>query len=176
MKSQSLTGEKCRICDAALQEIFVDLGMSPIANDYVPAEESNAMEPFYPLCVYVCDNCWLVQLPAVQSADDIFREDYAYFSSVSNSWLAHAKNYVEQMIDRFNIGPDSFVVEVASNDGYLLQYFRDRQVPVLGIEPCGNVAAAAEKVGVPSVVEFFGRDLATKLERRKREAESYCRQ
>jgi len=158
-----VTGETCRICDCDLQHVLVHLGMSPIANDYVAADKANAMEPFYPLCVYVCDQCWLVQLPAVQAADDIFREDYAYFSSVSESWLAHAKNYVDMMMDRFALGPDHSVVEVASNDGYLLQYFRDRQIPVLGIEPCGNVAAAAEKIGVPSVVEFFGRDLATKL-------------
>ncbi len=158
-----MAGEKCRICDTALEHVFVDLGMSPIANDYVAAEKANAMEPFYPLCVYVCDQCWLVQLPAVQSADDIFREDYAYFSSVSKSWLEHARIYVDKVIGRFDLGPENSVVEVASNDGYLLQYFRDRGIPVLGIEPCGNVAAAAEKIGVPSVVEFFGCELANKL-------------
>lgn len=158
-----MSGEKCRVCDTPLQHVFVDLGMSPIANDYVAAEKANAMEPFYPLCVYVCDACWLVQLPAVQSADNIFRDDYAYFSSVSKSWLDHARNYVEKATARFGIGSDHFVVEVASNDGYLLQYFREKQVPVLGIEPCANVAAAAEKIGVPSVVEFFGRELATRL-------------
>ncbi len=130
--------------------------MSPIANDYVAAGKANAMEPFYPLCVYVCDRCWLVQLPAVQAADNIFRDDYAYFSSVSKSWLAHAERYVSQTAERFGIGEDSYVVEVASNDGYLLQYFHQRGVPVLGIEPCANVAAAGEKVGVPSLVEFFG--------------------
>ena len=158
-----MTVERCRICDTTLQHVFVDLGMSPIANDYVATDKANAMEPFYPLCVYVCDSCWLVQLPAVQSADSIFREDYAYFSSVSKSWLAHAKNYVDSVSERFGIGRDHSVVEIASNDGYLLQYFRERQVPVLGIEPCGNVAAAAEKIGVPSLVEFFGRDLARRL-------------
>ena len=158
-----MTGENCRICDKALQHVFVDLGMSPIANDYVAADKANAMEPFYPLRVYVCDSCWLVQLPAAQSADNIFREDYAYFSSMSRSWLTHAKSYVDKMIDRFGIGTDHSVVEIASNDGYLLQYFHERQVPVLGIEPCGNVAEAAEKIGVPSIVEFFGVDLATKL-------------
>ena len=158
-----MTGENCRICDKSLQHVFVDLGMSPIANDYVAAEKANAMEPFYPLRVYVCDSCWLVQLPAAQSADNIFREDYAYFSSMSRSWLTHAKSYVDKVIDRFGIGTDHSVVEIASNDGYLLQYFHERQVPVLGIEPCGNVAEAAEKIGVPSIVEFFGVDLATKL-------------
>ena len=158
-----MTGENCRICDKSLQHVFVDLGMSPIANDYVAADKANAMEPFYPLRVYVCDSCWLVQLPAAQSADNIFREDYAYFSSMSRSWLTHAKSYVDKVIDRFGIGTDHSVVEIASNDGYLLQYFHERQVPVLGIEPCGNVAEAAEKIGVPSIVEFFGVDLATKL-------------
>ena len=158
-----MTGEVCRNCDAPLEHVFVDLGMSPIANDYVAVDKANAMEPFYPLCVYVCDSCWLVQLPAVQAADNIFRDDYAYFSSVSKSWLAHAERYVEQTAERFNIGPDSYVVEVASNDGYLLQYFHQRGVPVLGIEPCANVAAAGEKVGVPARVEFFGTELANTL-------------
>ena len=158
-----MTGEVCRNCDAPLEHVFVDLGMSPIANDYVAADKANAMEPFYPLCVYVCDSCWLVQLPAVQSADNIFRDDYAYFSSVSKSWLAHAERYVEKTAERFDIGADSYVVEVASNDGYLLQYFHQRGVPVLGIEPCANVAAAGEKVGVPALVEFFGADLARRL-------------
>jgi SAM-dependent methyltransferase len=137
--------------------------MSPIANDYVAVDKANAMEPFYPLRVFVCSSCWLVQLPAVQAADDIFRDDYAYFSSVSQSWLDHARNYVDLVSDRFRLGPDSFVVEVASNDGYLLQYFRNKKVPVLGIEPCASVAAAAEEKGVPSLVEFFGRDLARQV-------------
>ena len=158
-----MSNEKCRLCDAGLAHVFVDLGMSPIANDYVPVESANAMEPFYPLRVYVCDQCWLVQLPAAQSADNIFRDDYAYFSSVSKSWLEHARKYVDKVSERFSIGPDHFVVEVASNDGYLLQYFKDRQVPVLGIEPCGNVAKAAEGIGIPTVTEFFGRDLAARL-------------
>jgi len=163
-----VSGEKCRVCDKELQHVFVDLGMSPIANDYIAADKANAMEPFYPLCVYVCDACWLVQLPAVQSADSIFRDDYAYFSSVSKSWLAHARNYVETVGERFGIGPEHSVVEVASNDGYLLQYFRERGVPVLGIEPCANVAEAAEKIGVPSIVEFFGRSLATRLAKERK--------
>ena len=155
--------EKCRVCDAELEHVFVDLGMSPIANDYIAVDKANAMEPFYPLCVYVCDSCWLVQLPAAQSADTIFRDDYAYFSSVSKSWLEHAKDYVDMVSERFNIGPGQSVVEIASNDGYLLQYFVQRNVPVLGIEPCGNVAEAAEDIGVPTIVEFFGTELASKL-------------
>lgn len=155
--------EKCRVCDSNLEHVFVDLGMSPIANDYVAADKANAMEPFYPLRVYVCDTCWLVQLPAVQTADSIFRDDYAYFSSMSKSWLAHAKNYVEMITERFAIGSQQSVVELASNDGYLLQYFVQRDVPVLGIEPCGNVAQAAEDIGVPTITEFFGTELAGKL-------------
>ena len=158
-----MTAEKCRVCDTALDHVFVDLGMSPISNDFVAADKANAMEPFYPLRVYVCHNCWLVQLPAVQSADSIFRDDYAYFSSMSKSWLAHAKSYVEMIAERFDIGADQSVVEVASNDGYLLQYFVERGVPVLGVEPCGNVAQAARDIGVETVSEFFGTDFATRL-------------
>ena len=155
--------EKCRVCDAELEHVFVDLGMSPIANDYVAADKANAVEPFYPLRVYVCDSCWLVQLPAAQSADNIFRDDYAYFSSMSKSWLDHAKNYVDMVSERFDIGPEQSVVEIASNDGYLLQYFVQRNVPALGIEPCGDVAKAAEDIGVPTITEFFGVELASKL-------------
>jgi len=165
--SAKMSGERCRVCDAELEHVFVDLGMSPIANDYVPAEKANAMEPFYPLRVYVCGRCWLVQLPAAQSADNIFRDDYAYFSSVSQSWLEHARNYVEKVIERFGIGPEQSVVEIASNDGYLLQYFKAHSVPVLGIEPCGNVAMAAENIGVPTITRFFGRELASQLAEEK---------
>lgn len=158
-----MSNEHCRLCDAELEQVFVDLGMSPIANDYVAADKANAMEPFYPLRVYVCTSCWLVQLPAAQSADNIFRDDYAYFSSVSKSWLAHARNYVEHVAKRFELDEQHSVVEVASNDGYLLQYFSERGIPVLGIEPCGNVAQAAKDIGIPTLVEFFGQDLAAKL-------------
>lgn len=153
----------CRVCGAGLNDVFVDLGMSPIANDYVASENANAMEPFYPLCVYVCTDCWLVQLPAAQSADNIFRDDYAYFSSVSRSWVEHARRYVEMMVSRFDFGPDHSVVEVASNDGYLLQFFKQREIPVLGIEPCGNVAAAAREIGIPTITRFFGKELAAEL-------------
>ena len=158
-----MTSEICRNCGAPLKHVFLDLGMSPIANDYVAINKANAMEPFFPLCVYVCNSCWLVQLPVAQSAGNIFRKDYAYFSSMSKSWLAHAEQYVEQMVDRFNIGPESYVMEIASNDGYLLQYFKKHKVPVLGIEPCANVAVAGEKIGVPARIEFFGTDLAFRL-------------
>ena len=156
-------GERCRFCDTALEQVFVDLGMSPIANDYVPAERANSMEPFYPLKVYVCHECLLVQLPAVQSADAIFRDDYAYFSSVSASWVAHARRYVDQVSERFGLDSGSRVVELASNDGYLLQHFVARGVPVLGVEPCGGVADAAIAKGIPTVKAFFGVDLAKRL-------------
>ncbi len=155
--------EECRFCGDKLKDVFVDLGMSPIANDYVPAEKMNSVEPFYPLCVYVCRECLLVQLPAVQSAGDIFRDDYAYFSSFSDSWVEHARRYVEAMTERFDIGEDDLVVELASNDGYLLQFFKEKGVPILGVEPCANVAQAAEEKGIPSVVEFFGTELAERL-------------
>lgn len=158
-----MSSETCRLCDAELKDVFVDLGMSPIANDYVAADKANAMEPFYPLCVYVCTSCWLVQLPAAQAADNIFRDDYAYFSSVSKSWLDHARRYVDQVTGRFGLDEQHSVVEVASNDGYLLQYFKKRDIPVLGIEPCGNVAQAAMDIGIPTVVEFFGEALASRL-------------
>lgn len=158
-----MSSETCRLCDAELKDVFVDLGMSPIANDYVAADKANAMEPFYPLCVYVCTRCWLVQLPAAQAADNIFRDDYAYFSSVSKSWLDHARRYVDQVTGRFGLDEQHSVVEVASNDGYLLQYFKKRDIPVLGIEPCGNVAQAAMDIGIPTVVEFFGEALASRL-------------
>jgi len=158
-----MSNEHCRLCDAELKQVFVDLGMSPIANDYVAADKANAMEPFYPLRVYVCTSCWLVQLPAAQSADNIFRDDYAYFSSVSKSWLEHARRYVEKISERFELGEQHSVVEVASNDGYLLQYFKQRDIPVLGIEPCGNVAQAAKDLGIPTLTEFFGQELASKL-------------
>jgi SAM-dependent methyltransferase len=158
-----MTGETCRICNEALDHIFVDLGMSPIANDYVPVKNRNTMEPFYPLCVYVCQSCWLVQLPPAQSADNIFRDDYAYYSSVSKSWLQHARSYVEMMISRFGLDSQCSVVEVASNDGYLLQYFRNNGVPVMGIEPCKNVADAAREIGIPTMIEFFGSKLASRL-------------
>jgi hypothetical protein len=120
------------------------------------------MEPFYPLHVYVCANCFLVQLEAYVSPEHIFT-DYAYFSSYSDSWLAHAKRYTDLMVERFGIGANSFVVELASNDGYLLQYFVEKKVPVLGIEPAANVAEVAVKKGVPSLVKFFGRETAREL-------------
>jgi SAM-dependent methyltransferase len=150
----------CRFCRAPLDAVFADLGMSPMANSYVPPEKANAMEPFYPLKAWVCDACKLVQLEQFETPDEIF-SDYAYFSAYSSSWLEHSERYVDAMIERFGFNGSSQVVEVASNDGYLLQYFVQRGVPVLGIEPAGNVAPAAEGRGVRTLVEFFGVAAAT---------------
>ena len=136
--------------------------MSPLCESYLTAEQLNQGEAFYPLHVYICEKCFLVQLQEYVSAESIFSE-YAYFSSFSDSWLAHAKKYTDAMIERFVLGGGSHVVELASNDGYLLQYFVARGVPVLGIEPAANVAAAAHEKGVPTVVNFFGRTLAAEL-------------
>jgi len=152
----------CRFCGSELKHTFVDLGMSPLCESYVSADQLNQMEPFYPLHVYVCDQCFLVQLEEYVAPENIFTE-YAYYSSYSTSWLQHSENYVHQMIDRFHLDHKSFVIEVASNDGYLLQYFVERQIPCLGIEPADNVAKVAVEKGVPTLVEFFGEKCARRL-------------
>lgn len=152
----------CRFCGKSLQHTFIDLGMSPLCESYVSADQLNQMEPFYPLHVRVCGYCFLVQLEEYVSAESIFT-DYAYFSSYSETWLAHAKNYVERMTDRFGLNASSLVVEIASNDGYLLQYFVSRKIPVLGIEPAANVASVAVQNGVPTLVKFFGQNTAREL-------------
>lgn len=152
----------CRFCQVPLEQVFADLGMSPLANSYLPPERANGMEPFYPLRALVCSECLLVQLEEFETPDAIFSE-YAYFSSYSTSWLEHSRRYVEQMVERFEIGEQSHVVELASNDGYLLQYFKERQVPVLGVEPAANVAKVALQKGIPTLVEFFGRETARSL-------------
>ena len=152
----------CRFCAAELRTTFVDLGLSPLCESYPSADDLNHGETFYPLHVYVCGECFLVQLEEFESAENIF-SDYAYFSSYSDSWLKHSKNYCEKMISRFGFNEKSFVVEVASNDGYLLQYFVEKKVPVLGIEPAANVAKVAVEKGVPTLVKFFGTELAEQL-------------
>ena len=156
------TGAACRFCGAALRHTFVDLGMSPLCESYVPAERVNAMEAFYPLHAKVCESCLLVQLEEFVTADAIFSE-YAYFSSYSDSWVEHARRYVEMAVERFGLDQNSLVMELASNDGYLLQHVVAAGVPALGIEPAANVALAAREKGIESIVEFFGRDLATRL-------------
>ena len=145
----------CRFCGAPLERVFVDLGMSPLSNAYLRADQLLGMEPFFPLRVFVCEKCLLVQLPAFEKPENIFA-DYAYFSSFSDSWLEHCRRYAAEMIARRRLGREHLVVEVASNDGYLLQFFRRAGVPVLGVEPAGNVADAAVKAGIQTVVEFFG--------------------
>ncbi len=152
----------CRFCGASLRRSFVDLGLSPLCETYPSAADLNRGEKYYPLHVYVCEKCWLVQLEEYETPEQIF-SDYAYFSSFSDSWLKHCDKYCEAMKTRFGLGKQSFVVEVASNDGYLLQYFVQRDVPVLGIEPAANVAKVAEEKGVPTLVRFFGTELAKQL-------------
>jgi SAM-dependent methyltransferase len=160
----------CRFCASPLEHTFVDLGMSPMCESFLSAGHLNAMEPFYPLHVYVCARCFLVQLEEYVTPEEIFT-DYAYFSSYSDSWLAHAKGYTEKMSALLGLGPQSLVVELASNDGYLLQYFLSRNIPVLGIEPAANVAKAAVEKGVPTLVKFFGRELARELVAEGRQAD-----
>ncbi len=162
-----MTAPTCRFCRAPLTQDFLDLGLQPLANAYLTPEQLAAgMEKTYPLHTRVCGSCFLVQADDPVPAGEIFDDGYAYFSSYSDSWVAHAKAYAEAMARRFSLGPDSRVIEVASNDGYLLQHFVDMGVPVLGIEPTANTAAAARDRGVPTEVVFFheatGRDLAAR--------------
>jgi SAM-dependent methyltransferase len=156
------TETPCRFCGAPLRHVFADLGASPLANAYLSPERVGAMEPYYPLCAMVCSHCFLVQLQEFETPEQIFRE-YAYFSSYSVSWLEHCRRYTEQMTEALGLGAHSHVVELASNDGYLLQYFRDRGIPVLGVEPAANVAQVALEKGIPTRVEFFGRRTARAL-------------
>ena len=152
----------CRFCGAGLRHTFVDLGMSPPCEAILERAQLNQMEAFYPLHVFVCDQCFLVQLREYVAPKDIFTE-YAYFSSYSDSWLAHAKAYTKLMIERFKLNTQSQTVELASNDGYLLQYFVEAGIPVLGIEPAANVAKVAIAKGVPTLVKFFSAELAGEL-------------
>jgi hypothetical protein len=152
----------CRLCGAPLRDVFVDLGSSPLANSYLLPECVGAMEPFYPLRALVCSACFLVQLEEFETPAKIF-SDYAYFSSYSTSWLEHSRRYSEQMIERLGLGEHSQVVELASNDGYLLQFFHERHIPVLGVEPAANVAKVALQKGIPTLVEFFGHETARSL-------------
>lgn len=160
----------CRFCGSPLTHTFVDLGMSPLSNSYLRSEDLGRMEPFYPLHARVCDQCRLVQLEEFESPQAIF-SDYAYFSSCSDSWLAHAKEYADRMISRFGLNQSSQVVEIASNDGYLLRNFREKGIPVLGIEPAANVAKVAEEAGIPTLVKFFGVQTARELVGEGRQAD-----
>jgi SAM-dependent methyltransferase len=152
----------CRFCKAPLKHTFVDLGMSPLCESYLTADQLNGMEPFYPLHVKVCDECFLVQLDQYVTAEHIFKE-YAYFSSYSDSWLKHAANYVDLISERLALGPGSLAVELGSNDGYLLQYFVKKGIRALGVEPAMNVAKVAEQRGVPTLVKFFGCQTARQM-------------
>lgn len=155
-------GGPCRLCGKELAHDFVDLGMSPLCESFLRADQVDHAEPFFPLHAYVCDDCFLVQLKEYVSPNEIFRE-YAYFSSYSTSWVEHAQRYCAMIKDRLGLGAESLVVELASNDGYLLQHFIPLGVPVLGIEPAKNIAETAIAKGVPTITEFFGVALARQL-------------
>jgi C-methyltransferase C-terminal domain/Putative zinc binding domain/Methyltransferase domain len=152
----------CRFCGTPLDLTVVDLGMSPLCESFLPAEKTRHMEPFFPLRVFACERCWLVQLEAFVAPDEIFTE-YAYFSAYSTAWVEHARQYVDMISKRLDLGADDLVVELASNDGYLLQHFVGTGIQILGIDPAANVAEAAEARGVPTLVEFFGRESAQRL-------------
>lgn len=161
----------CRHCHHPLEHVFLDLGFAPPSNAYLTPEDLRAPETWYPLKLYVCAHCWLVQTEDYARADELFRQDYAYFSSTSSTWLEHARRYVVAMRARLALGADSFVIEVAANDGYLLKHFVAAGVPCLGIEPTASTAAAAEKLGIPVMREFFGEPLAKQLAAQGRQAD-----
>lgn len=165
-----MTSSACRFCETPLVDTFANLGMSPLANSYLKTEQLQQKELFFPLHVYVCSECFLVQLKEFESPEHIF-SDYLYFSSFSASWLDHCASYTDMMIDRFALDTASKVVEVASNDGYLLQYFQERGVPVLGVEPAANVAKVAIDKGIPTEVAFFGVATAQRLKAAGRDAD-----
>lgn len=160
----------CRFCNKELKHLLISLGLTPLANSYLTREQLSRNEPFFPLEVYICGNCFLVQLPEFESPENIF-SDYAYFSSYSDIWLRHARDYVKKMIKLFGIGKRSYVVEIASNDGYLLQYFKEKEIPVLGIEPARNVAEVAIQKGIPTETIFFGTKTAKEMVKKGRYAD-----
>jgi 2-polyprenyl-3-methyl-5-hydroxy-6-metoxy-1,4-benzoquinol methylase len=161
----------CRFCHAPLSRTFADLGVSPIANAFLNPAQLNKMEPFYPLHAYVCEACLLVQLEDFETPEHIFNDQYAYFSSYSDTWLEHARRYTEMIASRLGLSQNSFVVEIASNDGYLLQYFVEKGIPVLGIEPSGNVANVAKAKGIDTLVEFLTANSAQQLVSKRRKAD-----
>lgn len=154
---------KCRFCATVLEHVFIDLVNSPPSNAYLTKEQLNEPETFYPLKVFVCDNCFLVQVDEYKKSNAIFNVDYAYFSSYSTTWLAHAKKYTDEMTQRFGLNGQSRIIEIASNDGYLLQYFKEKEIPVLGIEPTSNTARVAIQKGIETLTDFFGTPLAAQL-------------
>lgn len=153
---------KCRHCKTELKHVFVDLVNCPPSNAMLKEEQLNEPESFFPLKIFTCHNCFLVQVDEMKKADEIFDAEYTYFSSFSTSWLEHSKKYVHMMIDRFGFNEKSQVIEIASNDGYLLQYFKEKNVPVLGVDPTANTAAAAIEKGIPTIIDFFGTAFAKK--------------
>lgn len=154
---------KCRFCQHELTHEFIDLNNAPPSNSFLTKEQLAQPEVFYPLKLFVCKNCWLVQIDEYKKASDIFDQEYVYFSSYSKSWLAHAKNYVDYIVQRFNFNQNSLVIEIASNDGYLLQYFKQKQIPCLGIEPTQSTALACKEKEIPVIEAFFGEQLAAQL-------------
>jgi hypothetical protein len=154
---------KCRHCNSNLEHLFIDLGTSPPSNSFLTEESLKSKEVYYPLRVLVCENCWLVQTEDFANREEFFSEDYVYFSSFSTTWLKHSEEYVNKMISKLDLGVNSLVIEVASNDGYLLQYFKERNIPCLGIEPTKSTAEAAKRKGINTIQEFFGKSLAKKL-------------
>ena len=161
----------CRFCKTQLEHVFIDLQNSPASNSFLKEEELNEPEIFFPLKVYTCSNCFLVQIDEYKKSDAIFNGDYVYFSSYSQSWLAHAKSYAQLMTDCFALNTDSLVIEIASNDGYLLQYFKENKIAVLGIEPTSNTAEVSKQKGIATVVDFFGIRLATSLASQNKKAD-----
>lgn len=161
---------RCRFCQSGLSETFANLGMTPLSNSFLSANELNGMERFYPLHAYVCGSCFLVQLAEFETPDRIF-SDYSYFSSYADSWLRHCEVYAADMVTRWKLGPNSLVLEVASNDGYLLQYFGKQGIPVIGIEPAANVAKVALEKGIPTEVAFFGEAKGAELASRGKSAD-----
>ncbi|MBS0603531.1 MAG: methyltransferase domain-containing protein [Verrucomicrobia bacterium] len=158
--------DSCRFCQSPLKHSFCDLGMTPLSNSYLKKEQLEKGESFYPLHAYVCSQCFLVQVKEYELPQNIF-SDYAYFSSYSDSWLKHCKNYAEQIITRLKLDSSKQVIEIASNDGYLLQFFKERNIPVLGIEPAANVAKVAQEKSIPTLVKFFGSQVAQELKEKK---------
>jgi hypothetical protein len=154
---------QCRFCKTELEHVFIDLVNSPASNSFLTKEQLNEPETFYPLKVYTCHHCFLVQVDEYKKSDAIFDSNYAYFSSYSTSWLAHAEKYTDMMIERFGFNESSQVIEIASNDGYLLRYFKEKNIPVMGIEPTANTAEVAVGKGIKTIVEFFGVELADRL-------------
>jgi hypothetical protein len=154
---------KCRFCKTELKDVFIDLLNAPASNSFLSLEELNEPEIFFPLKVYACHNCFLVQLDEYKKSGDIFNNEYVYFSSFSKSWLDHAKKYTEMMVNRFGFNQQSLIVEIASNDGYLLQYFKEKNIPVLGVEPTANTAEVARGKGIESINDFFGTRLAKEM-------------